>query len=230
MSRNPFPKNGPGRKNLMAVTGLFLCLFLVVHLAGNLQLLLPPDRARLQYNLYSEMLSHNILIKIISYALYLSILAHAIYAWILTRQSQKARGGQAYVFDRRGQASSWYRRSMGILGALLLVFIVIHMKDFWFQYKFGHMPVDEAGRKDLYAIVVAAYQQGWYVALYVVAMLVLGFHLLHGFNSAFQTIGLYHRKYSRWMKVAGQVYTALITAGFVVIPIYLYIQQNHILT
>ena len=230
MSRNPFPRNSLGRKNLMAITGLFLCLFLVIHLAGNLQLLLPPEQARLQYNLYSEVLSHNIIIKVISYALYASILAHAIYALLLTQKARTARGQQGYVYDRRRQTAPWYRRFMGVLGALLLVFIVIHMKDFWFQYKFTSVALDSAGRKDLYAIVEQAYTQGWYVALYVFSMLVLGFHLWHGFFSAFQTMGLYHPKYGRWMKRAGMLYTLVITMGFIVIPIYMYFIKNPILS
>ncbi len=219
-------KNGIVRKNLMALTGLFLCLFLVVHLAGNLQLLLPPERARIQYNLYSEVLSHNILIKIIAYALYASIIAHAVYALVITLQARAARGGRGYAYDRRGQVSAWYRRNMGILGALLLVFIVVHMRDFWFQYKFTSLPMDAAGRKDLYGIVVAAYQEWWYVALYVGAMLVLGFHLLHGFHSAFQSLGLYHSRYNRWFKWAGRGYTLIITAGFIIIPIWIFLTQN----
>lgn len=227
MSRNPFPRNSLGRKNLMAVTGLFLCLFLVIHLAGNLQLLLPADRARLQYNLYSEILTHNIIIKAISYVLYASILAHAIYALLLTLKSRAARGEQGYIYDRRQQTTPWYRRFMGVLGALLLVFIVIHMKDFWFQYKFGgNVALDSAGRKDLYAIVEQAYTRGWYVALYVISILVLGFHLWHGFFSAFQTMGLYHKKYGRWMKRAGMLYTLIITVGFIIIPIYMYVLKN----
>ena len=220
------PGNSLVRKNLMALTGLFLCLFLVIHLAGNLQLLLPPDRAQIQYNHYSELLSHNILIKIISYGLYASILLHALYALLLTLRSRAARGDQGYAYDRRGVASPWYARNMGLLGALLLVFIVVHMRDFWYEYKFQATPLDSAGRKDLYLIVVTAFREWRYVALYVVSMLVLGFHLLHGFYSAFQTLGLYHSRYGKWMKWAGRIYTFLITAGFILIPLWIYFTKT----
>lgn len=207
----------------MALTGLFLCLFLVIHLAGNLQLLLPAERAQVQYNLYSEILSHNIIIKVIAYLLYASILAHALFALILSIQSRRARGGVSYHFDRRGPTSSWYSRQMGWLGALLLAFIVMHMANFWYVYKFGEVPLDSAGRKDLYRIVVMTYREWWYVAIYVVSMLVLGFHLLHGFYSAFQTLGLYHSKYGKWIKWVGYAYTFVITAGFILIPIYIFL-------
>ena len=226
MSTSPFLSNSIVRKNLMALTGLFLCVFLVVHLAGNLQLLLPAEQAQEQYNHYSELLSHNILIKGIAYLLYASILAHAIYALIITIQARRAQGQTRYAYDKRHQVSPWYKRNMGVLGALLLVFIIIHMRDFWFQYKFTEMPVDAQGRKDLYTIVAAAYQQWWYVALYVFSMLVLGFHLLHGFHSAFQSLGLYHSKYNRWIKWVGRGYTLIITAGFAIIPVYMYFTQN----
>jgi len=223
MSQKTLLRNSLARKNLMALTGLFLCVFLVIHLAGNLQLLLPAERAQLQYNHYSELLSHNILIKIVSYVLYASIILHAIYALIISLRSRAARGGQPYIYDRRAAVSTWYSRNMGILGALLLFFIIVHMANFWYPYKFGEVPLDAAGRKDLYRVVVLAYREWWYVAIYVVSMLILGFHLLHGFYSAFQTLGLYHSKYGRWMKWAGRVYTFVITLGFIIIPIWIFI-------
>ncbi len=225
MSRNPIPLNNLGRKNLMALTGLFLCFFLVIHLAGNLQLLLPAERAQLQYNLYSELLSHNIIIKLISYLLYASILLHALYAFLLEVKRRVATG-QAYAYDRRKQVSPWYRRQMTFLGVLLLVFLVVHMKNFWYVYKFGFVPLDSVGRKDLYIIVANAYKQWWYVLFYVICMLALGYHLWHGFYSAFQTLGLYHKKYGRWMKIAGQAFSVIVTAGFIFIPIYMYFKQT----
>jgi succinate dehydrogenase / fumarate reductase cytochrome b subunit len=215
--------NSINRKNLMALTGLFLCLFLVIHLAGNLQLLLPADRAQTQYNFYSELLSHNYLIKFISYVLYLSILAHALDALLLTIRNWRANGGEKYAYDRRGTASTWYSRNMGLLGALIFVFLVIHMKDFWFQYKFGALPLDAEGYKDIYTIVVAAYGELWYVGVYIVSLLVLGFHLLHGFASAFESLGLYHPRYLKWAKAFGWIYTVVITGGFILIPIWVYL-------
>jgi succinate dehydrogenase / fumarate reductase cytochrome b subunit len=215
------------RKNLMAFTGLFLCFFLVIHLAGNLQLLLPPEKAQIQYNHYSELLSHNILIKLVSYLLYASIVAHAVLSLFLTLKSREVNGAQKYAYDQRKAASPWQARNMGFLGALLLAFLIFHMANFWYPYKFGAIPIDAAGRKDLYRVVVTAYREWWYVAIYVLAMLVLGFHLLHGFYSAFQTLGLYHPKYANWMKWGGRAYTLLITGGFIFIPIWVYFTQSN---
>ncbi len=209
------------RKNLMALTGLFLCLFLVIHLAGNLQLLLPPAKAEIQFNLYSRILSGNLIIKAISWLLFLSIIAHAVYALVITLQNRRAAGG-AYAFDRRRSASNWYARNMGILGSIILIFLVIHLKDFWYLYSFGSLPMDAEGNKNLFEIVVNAYGAWWYVALNVIAFIVLGYHLLHGFSSAFKTLGAYPTRTSRIIHYAGIAFTVILTTGFVFIPIYIY--------
>jgi succinate dehydrogenase / fumarate reductase cytochrome b subunit len=208
----------------MALTGLFLCTFLVIHLLGNLQLFLPAEEARLQFNWYSKLLSNNILIKLISYVLYFSILAHVCYAIVLSLKKKKA-NGQSYAYDRRGAVSPWYSRSMGILGTVILLFLIIHLKDFWYQYKFGELPLDDKGQKDLYAIVISTYQEWWYVLIYLIGLLALGFHLLHGFFSAARTLGLYHPKYVKVIKVVGWIYTSLITLGFMAMPVYIYLTQ-----
>ncbi len=210
------------RKNLMALTGLFLVLFLVIHLAGNLQLLLPPERALEQFNLYSKILSGNYLIKAISYGLFAAIIAHTAYAVMITLSNRKA-ANTRYAYDRRGSASKWYARNMGLLGAIVLVFLVSHLKDFWYPYTFGHVPVDAAGQKDLYTIVIAAYQQWWYVLLNVMAFAALGFHLLHGTHSAFKTLGAYPSRLARWLYRASMAISLLLTAGYILIPIYIYL-------
>lgn len=208
----------------MALTGLFLCIFLVIHLLGNLQLFLPADQAREQFNWYSQLLSNNIIIKGISYVLYFSIIAHVCYAIILTLKKKKA-NGQAYAYDKRGEVSSWQSRNMGVLGTIILLFLIIHLKDFWYQYKFTELPLDNAGRKDLYEIVLAAYKELWYVIVYEIGLIALGFHLLHGFFSASRTLGLYHPKYVKIVRVIGWMYTLAITLGFMSMPIYVYL--NH---
>ncbi|MFC3560573.1 succinate dehydrogenase cytochrome b subunit [Pedobacter jamesrossensis] len=208
-------------KLVMAATGLFLCFFLVIHLLGNLQLLLPASAARTQFNWYSNLLSGNILIKIISYVLYLSLIGHAIYALLITRKNNTA-NGSSYVYDKRARLSSWNSRNMGILGTIILIFLIIHFKDYWYVYKFGHLPLDAEGNKDLYSIVISSFRQGWYIVIYELSFIALGFHLLHGFFSASRTLGLYHPKYAWVVRALGWVYTLLITFGFMFIPIYIY--------
>jgi len=212
-------------KLIMAATGLFLCFFLVIHLLGNLQLLLPESEAREQFNWYSHLLSGNIIIKIISYVLYLSLIGHAVYSLLITLKNKKANGTK-YVYDKRAEVSSWNSRNMGILGTIILIFLIIHFKDYWYVYKFGHLPLDAKGNKDLYAIVISSFQQGWYVLIYEISFLALGFHLLHGFFSATRTLGLYHPKYVKTVRIFGWFYTLLITTGFMLIPCYIYFNLN----
>lgn len=135
------------RKMLMCLTGLFLGFFLLIHFLGNLQLFLPQEQAHLQFNAYSHFLSGNIIIKIVSYVLYASIILHAVDGLIITLKNRKSGGG--YQTDRRGRASKWASRNMGILGTLVLIFLVIHFQNFWYIYKFGNPPLDENGNKDL---------------------------------------------------------------------------------
>ena len=212
------------KKIMMALSGLFLSFFLVIHLAGNLQLLLPEDQAHLQFNEYSHFLSSLLPIKLVSYLLYATIIYHIVDALIITIGNKKA-NANSYKTDNRKEVSGWASRNMGILGTLIMVFLVIHFKDYWFVYKFGELPLDANGNKDLYLIVIKSFQQLWYVLLYVISVIALGYHLWHGVSSAFRTLGLYNERYIRWMKYLGYVFTLIITIGFSIIPILTYINQ-----
>ena len=212
-------------KNLMALTGLFLCLFLLVHLLGNLQLLLPQQAAQWQFNFYSKLLSGNIFIQCISYILFASILAHAIYALVITIKNRRA-NGKRYEYDRRGVSSKWYARKMGLLGTVILFFLIIHLRDFWYQLQFGHVPLDKDGQKDLYTLVITVYHNGWYVLIYVLCMIALGYHLLHGFFSAARTLGVYHPRYVEWINVLGWIYSVGVSAGFALIPIFIHFARG----
>ena len=208
------------RKILMCLTGLFLCFFLIIHLLGNLQLFLPAEKAQLQFNAYSHFLSGNLFIKMVSYVLYASIILHALYALIITMKNKQS--GGTYKTDNRARASKWYSRNMGVLGTVLLLFLIIHFKNFWYEYKFGALPMDANGNKDLYTLVVTTYQEGWYVVIYVISMIALGYHLLHGFFSAIRTLGVLHPKFVRWIRYFGIGYSLMISLGFAIIPVYVY--------
>lgn len=208
----------------MALTGLFLAFFLIIHLLGNLQLLLPEEIAHTQFNAYSHFLSGNLLIKMVSYVLYFSILYHVFDALIITIGNWRA-NDTSYKKDNRAEVSGWIARNMGLLGTFVLIFLVIHFKDYWYVYKFGSPPLDVEGNKDLYIIVVDSFKELWYVVLYVIAIIALGLHLIHGVSSAFRTLGLYHEKYIVWMKYIGYLFSIFITLGFVMIPIIIYLKQ-----
>ena len=211
-----------GKKLVMALTGLFLILFLAVHLAGNLQLL-KHDGGR-AFNVYAEFMTTNPVIKTISYANYTFILLHIFLAFALTRRNRLARGSDGYAVTS-GKSSAWSSRNMGILGTIILIFLVIHLKDFWAQMHWGGIATanyDGKEVKDLYRVVALCFGEGWYVALYSVCMFGLAFHLWHGFVSAFQTLGLNHLKYNMIINVVGKVYAVIVPALFALIPILMF--------
>lgn len=206
----------------MALTGLFLVLFLITHLAGNLQLLdMSPD-GQLQFNAYAKFMTTFPVVKVISYLLYFSILFHAFDGFLLAFQNRKARPVK-YAYEKPGANSAWYARQMALLGTLLLVFIVIHMRGFWYEMHWGNIGMDANGNKDLYTVVAAAFSQTWYVALYVVMMAVLAFHLLHGFQSAFQSLGLNHPRYTPLVKNIGVFIAVVVPVFFALIPVWMFI-------
>lgn len=205
----------------MALTGLFLILFLVVHLAGNLQLL-HHDEGR-AFNIYARFMTSNPIVKVISYVNYAFILMHVIWAIILSSKNRAARGAKGYAVS--DNSSHWTSRNMGILGTFILVFLIIHLRGFWYEMHWGGIATanyDGEDYKNLYAVVKAAYSQWWYVAIYVFSMLMLAFHLYHGFGSAFQTLGLNHVKYNPVIRFVGVAFAIIVPALFALIPIVMY--------
>ena len=211
-----------GKKYLMAITGLFLCSFLVIHFLGNIALYSDP----VQFNEYTRFMSSNPLIRVMEIVLVAGFLTHIIDAVMLTRANKKAQPVK-YAMDKK--QSSWYSRNMGLTGSVILAFLVLHLQSFWYGYKFGTpaYATDSAGLpiKDMYTMVVEAFGELWYSSLYVVAVCLLGIHLNHGFQSAFQSVGLRHKKYTPTIKMLGTVFSILITLGFVSFPIYFFIIQ-----
>ncbi|MCH7513795.1 MAG: succinate dehydrogenase cytochrome b subunit [Bacteroidetes bacterium] len=215
-----------GKKLIMALTGLFLILFLTGHLLGNLQLL--KDDGGQAFNEYAKFMTTTPVIKILSYLTYICIILHVIYSLILTIHNRKARPIK-YAVSRQSENSVWTSRNMGILGTIVLLFLVIHLRSFWYEMHYGSIPTIEyegGGQiKNLYQIVVEAFSQLWYVILYVVSMAALAFHLSHGFQSAFQTLGLRHQKYTPIIKSAGLLFAILVPALFALQPVYIYLKN-----
>jgi len=247
-----------GKKLIMSLTGLFICLFLVVHLIGNLQLF--KDDSGQAFNSYAYFMTHFTPIKVISYVNYAIILAHAIYALVVTINNRKARPIGYAVYN--GSANSpWNSRNMGILGTIILIFLIIHMKDFLWEYhnntslpyaryeasltdphnvkvtplavadkEYSHADYVDAQSqtqvtvaKDLYKLVRDSFKIWWYVALYVISMIAIGFHLVHGFRSAFQTIGWDNKNFVPIIRFLGVwVFGIIIPAAFAAIPLYFF--------
>ena len=215
-----------GKKLLMSLTGLFLILFLLVHLIGNLQLLKADDG--MSFNVYAKLMTTNPLIKIISYGNYFFILLHAFVGISLALYNKNAKG-QKYAVSNHNK-TSWASKNMALLGTLILAFIFIHMGDFWLKMKMGQLPIVtypgvEGEVKDLYYSVSQTFSQPIWIAVYVIGMMILSFHLFHGFQSAFQTLGINHPKYTPVIKTLGVAYAILIPLGFAIIPIWFYLTK-----
>lgn len=220
-----------GKKVVMSLTGLFLITFLAVHLVGNLQLL--SGEGGQAFNEYAYFMTNNPVIKFTSFGLYAFIVIHAIQGIALWLKNKSARGGQGYAVKvNRVAGASKASVRMGALGTVILIFIIVHMVQFWAQMKItGTVPdinyagVDHAV-KDLYALVAGTYTNIWFVLFYVISMVFIGFHLWHGFESAFQTLGLSHPKWTPFVKLVGRAYSVIVPLGFAIIPIWMYLAQQ----
>lgn len=275
MAKSALLKSSLGKKYWMALTGLFLCLFLTGHLLGNLQLLSGSKDAALHFNQYALFMTSNPAVKLLSYLTYFSILFHAIDGILLAVQNRKARPIQ-YANNKPQANTIWASRNMAVLGTIILVFIVTHMVNFWAKMHFdknmplqtttinaGGMPQEfylttdgsylaksqieqgsieiknrtefydaaagvkvKDGYKDLYKITVAFFKNPDYgliaSILYALAMVVLGFHLYHGFGSAFQSMGANNPKYTPFIKNFGKAFSIVVPLLFAIIPLYIH--------
>lgn len=209
-------------KVTMALTGLYLIAFLTVHMAGNLQLFLPEAIGRPSFNAYSEVLTSNPFIKVAGWLTYLSVVVHVVVSGVLTRRNNAARA-TSYEVEQRGASSPWYSRSMGWLGIATLAFVVLHMRGFWYRYHWGPVGYDEGGRKDLYQVVVTTFGEPWLVVVYVASMVLLGFHLQHGFASSLRSVGLYGAGFGSLAQRTSRWVAWVIAGPFVAMPLYVFI-------
>ena len=295
MANSAFLKSSITKKYWMALTGLFLCLFLVGHLLGNLQLFATGVEGALAFNKYALFMTTNPAVKILSYVTYISIVFHAIDGIYLTILNKKARP-IAYAMNNPSKNSSFSSRNMAVLGTVVLVFIATHMINFWAKMHFdANMPlvtkeqqgqtiligvpdsplaqvpiapggslkslVEEnnkqpnnpmplelvgsnvvknkktgevlfVGFKDLYKLTYAFFKSDaklfgaipkeglLFVIFYVLSMIGLGFHLWHGFQSGFQSLGA-NGKFTPAIKMFGKVFSVLVPVLFALIPIYI---------
>ncbi|MFQ3214106.1 MAG: succinate dehydrogenase / fumarate reductase cytochrome b subunit [Marivirga sp.] len=214
------------RKSIIAASGLFLCVFMLVHLSANCILLLPEAISRDMYNTYSTVLRESPLIKAVAYVLYLSIVLHIVYAAIVSYRNKKAKP-TAYAMNRSQENSSWSSQNMGLLGMLILLFIVVHLANFWARIKLGLgeiVATDTLGNLDVYKLTVQLFKNPSYVFFYSILAIPLGFHLHHGFKSAFKSLGFYHQKGLKIVAQLSLIYAILIAVGFGIIPIIVFLK------
>jgi succinate dehydrogenase / fumarate reductase cytochrome b subunit len=210
-------KSSLGKKLVMGITGLFLISFLMVHCFLNSLIFLNDGGET--FNLGAEFMAKNWIIRAMEIVLFGGLLWHIIQAAILTRENKKARP-VAYAVSNPSANSKWYSRSMGLLGTVLLIFLIIHLRHFWVVSRF----TDEitSGRETLFNEMKEVFSQLWVVILYCLAMVSLGYHLLHGFKSAFQTLGWNHVKYNSIIEKTGVIISIVLPVLFAAMPIAIY--------
>jgi succinate dehydrogenase / fumarate reductase cytochrome b subunit len=205
-----------GKKVLMSITGLFLVIFLVEHLIGNL-LLFANDRGA-TYEAYSAFLVSNPVIRFIEIFLFLAIIVHALLAVYLKLKNRTARPVKYKSFRLKDNTPLASRTTLWT-GSVVFIFLVIHLQSFFIPSRFG------AEKISAYELVVQAFANPWYDVFYLVALLLLGYHLRHGFQSAFQSLGLRNKKYAPLIDAIAFIVWFLIPFGFATIPIYFYYQH-----
>lgn len=209
-----------GKKLIMSLAGLFLCAFLVVHLGINL-LLLSSDEGE-AFRIGVEFMTTNIVIRIMEIFLFGGFLLHIIYGIILQIKNWAARPS-GYAVSNNSQ-TSFFSKYMIHTGLIIFIFLIIHLANFyfvklgWTKPPIGPNIVED--KHDFYNMAINLFSTTGYSIFYIICMVLLSFHLLHAFQSAFQTMGVNHKKYSPIIKWVGIVYAIAIPAGFAIIPLY----------
>lgn len=217
-----FTSSSIGRKYAMAISALFLISFLILHLFVNLLSLF----GHTAYNKASEFMGYNPLIQyVLQPILVAGIIYHFVMGFILDVRNRAARPIKYGTYNGAAN-SSWMSRNMIITGLVILAFLGLHMYDFWYhemQYKYieGLPVVQERFWTDLHEKFANPVRVG----IYTIAFVLLGLHLAHGFQSAFQSIGARHPKYTPGIKAFGKWFSILVPAGFIVIAVFHYVTQ-----
>ena len=206
------------RKFIMALSGLFLIIFLITHLVIN-SLTLASSKDL--FNDAAHFMATNPIIYAMQYVLALGFIIHIGMGVKLTIQNKRARS-QEYVYNKMSKNTDLSSRSMIISGGLVIVFLALHLRDYFYQMKFVGLP---EGTTD-YDLVVNLFTNPYYTAVYVIAFIVLGIHLNHGFKSAFQSMGANHKKYNPLIKTVSTLYSLVIALGFSTIAIFHFINQS----
>lgn len=214
-----------GKKLLMSLAGIFLILFLLVHLIINLLVVTSDDP--MVYNKAAHFMSTNILVKIFEIVLFGGLLLHILYALILQIQNWLARPQRHSKYNFSN--TSFFSKFMIHTAAIIGIFLVIHMIDFYFKAKFGHgeiIEIEGVKYHDFSSEVIQKFSMLQFVIFYLLSFLFLGFHLIHGFQSAFKTLGLHNSKYSSLINSLGIIYSLIVFLGFSAIPIIIYFTQT----
>lgn len=212
-----------GRKYAMALSAMFLLLFLIMHLSVNLISVFSPSA----FNSASEFMGYNPLIQFLMQPILgFAVIFHFVMGFVLELKNRSARPVK-YAMNNGSANSTWMSRNMIISGLVVLAFLGLHMYDFWwheinFKYVEANTPDNERFWHELHA----KFADVWRVIFYIIAFVLLGLHLAHGFQSSFQSVGARHPKYTPVIKALGTWYSILIPAGFIIIALYHFLTQS----
>jgi succinate dehydrogenase / fumarate reductase, cytochrome b subunit len=211
-----------GKKLIMSITGLFLMMFLLVHLTVNLMLLFGDGKL---FNFAANFMATNPLIEVVEPVLAIGFIVHIIYASIITLLNRRTRP-MGYAETNSNGVTSWASKNMYILGGTIFIFLVIHLTNFFWKIQFGEVATLSYDNgltqmADTYSLVSGLFiTYWWYNLIYIAGALLLGFHLSHGFWSAFQTLGWNNKIWIKRLEVIAYIYAIIIATGFTIIPLY----------
>jgi succinate dehydrogenase / fumarate reductase cytochrome b subunit len=219
-----------GRKIVMALTGLFLISFLLIHVGLNSCIfndlsIFNPDDDGSMFNRAAYFMGNSLLIRIMEFGLFAGFLLHIIQGYAVEVKN-RARRKKGYKVDLGNRGSTWMSRSMAILGTLIFIYLVVHIAQFWVPSRItGLEEVEYNGKQyhNLFIRMFNVFQQEWVVILYLVGVGALLFHLLHGFHAAFRTVGVHNKKYLSMLKGLGYVFSVVVCLLFALMPISMYL-------
>lgn len=207
-----------GKKFVMGLTGLFLISFLVVHCTINSMIFFNDGGD--MFNTWAHFMSHNYIVRVLEIGLFAGLIVHIIQGLVLVKQNNDARPVK-YSMNDVSANSKWYSRSMGLLGTLLLLFLVLHISKFFVNTKIALYSGDEP--HNTFEEMKEYFQQLWVVIAYIAGVISLFWHLLHGFSSAFQTMGINHKRYTPIIKAAGTAFSVIVCVLFALMPLAFYL-------
>lgn len=214
---NTFITSSIGKKILMALTGLFLISFLIVHCTINALIFINDDGETFTH--WAHFMGTNPVIRTIEIVLVLGFLLHIIQAYVLWRQNKNARP-VSYENANRSEKVSWYSKSMTLLGTLILLFLIVHTSSFWIPNRASQFTTGE--ELPLYAMMLQKFQSPVMLVIYLLGCFSLFWHLLHGFRSAFQSLGLNHVKYNGVISFVGIAFSVVVSILFALMPLSIF--------
>ena len=219
-----------GKKLVMGFTGIFLILFLIVHVGLNACIWAMDDGE--MFNKAAHFMGSNVIPRVLEIGLFAGIFLHIIQGYLLELYNRKARSIK-YEVDYGNKGSKWYSRSMALLGTLLLLFLIMHIYHFWTPSRLGGIgnvhelaSVDYDGKHYhnlFYEMKIVFTDNLLIVSLYVAGCISLAYHLAHGFQSAFKTIGVHNKRYHAMISSLGYAFSIIVPLGFALMPISFYL-------